>query len=48
MVYAAHWKYKEGNKKITALDDKLTWLRQLLEWQQEVRDSSEFMEKLKN
>jgi guanosine-3',5'-bis(diphosphate) 3'-pyrophosphohydrolase len=45
--YAAHWKYKEGDKRISVLDNKLAWLRQLLEWQQEVRDSSEFMENLK-
>jgi len=40
---AAHWRYKEGSKK----DEKLTWLRSLLEWQNDMRDSRTFMENLK-
>jgi GTP pyrophosphokinase len=43
---AAHWKYKEG----IASDDeevKLAWLRQTLEWQQELKDPGEFMETVK-
>ncbi len=40
---AAHWRYKEGSKK----DEKLTWLRSLLEWQNDMRDSRTFMESLK-
>ncbi len=44
---AAHWKYKEGRKVSTDLDDKLSWLRQLLEWQNETKDAREFMETLK-
>ncbi|MEA2784379.1 MAG: diphosphokinase / guanosine-3,5-bis(diphosphate) 3-diphosphatase [Candidatus Eremiobacteraeota bacterium] len=40
---AAHWRYKEGPKK----DEKLTWLRSLLEWQNDMRDSRTFMESLK-
>lgn len=44
---AAHWKYKEGNKENTDFDQKLTWLRQLLEWQKEMNDPKEFMESLK-
>lgn len=43
---AAHWKYKEG-KSADDYDNKLAWLRQLLEWQKEMRDASEFMETLK-
>ena len=43
---AAHWRYKEGGKN-GAFDDKLTWLRSLLEWQDELRDSRAFMENLK-
>ncbi|HOM02582.1 MAG TPA: bifunctional (p)ppGpp synthetase/guanosine-3',5'-bis(diphosphate) 3'-pyrophosphohydrolase [Acetivibrio sp.] len=43
---AAHWKYKEG-KAADDYDNKLAWLRQLLEWQKEMRDASEFMETLK-
>jgi len=35
---AAHWKYKEGRKGVGADDRRITWLRQLVEWQQEMRD----------
>lgn len=45
---AAHWKYKEGGKSVGKdLEKRLTWLRQILEWQTEVRDTKEFMETLK-
>lgn len=45
---AAHWRYKEGtNYKEKKFDEKLSWLRQILEWQQEVKDTSEFMESLR-
>lgn len=44
---AAHWKYKEGKVEEGKLDQKLTWLRQLLEWQRELKDPKEFMESLK-
>lgn len=45
---AAHWRYKEGNKGASKdFDEKLSWLRQLLEWQQDLRDPREFMETLK-
>ena len=43
---AAHWRYKEGGRGGEA-DRKLSWLRQLLDWQKEVKDASEFMETLK-
>jgi guanosine-3',5'-bis(diphosphate) 3'-pyrophosphohydrolase len=44
---AAHWKYKEG-KAIEEEDDKrFTWLRQLLEWQRDLKDNAEFIESLK-
>ncbi|SDK56031.1 RelA/SpoT family protein [Natronincola ferrireducens] len=46
---AAHWKYKENqitNEKIE-IDDKLAWLRQMLEWEKETKDPKEFMESLK-
>lgn len=48
---AAHWKYKEGIKGATAdsnEDAKLSWLRQILDWQQDSSDNSEFMSLLKN
>lgn len=44
---AAHWKYKEGKTGEDEFDAKLTWLRQLLEWQRELKDAKEFMETLK-
>jgi GTP pyrophosphokinase len=40
---AAHWKYKEGKKGHADDDQRIGWLRQLVEWQREVRDSTEFM-----
>ena len=43
---AAHWRYKEGGKN-DGFEHKLTWLRSLLEWQNDMRDSRAFMENLK-
>jgi GTP pyrophosphokinase len=43
---AAHWRYKEGGKQDDH-EQKLTWLRSLLEWQNDMRDSRTFMENLK-
>jgi GTP pyrophosphokinase len=43
---AAHWRYKEGGKS-DQFENKLTWLRSLLEWQNDMRDSRAFMENLK-
>ncbi len=44
---AAHWRYKEGNKKDEDFERKISWLRQLLEWQKDLNDAKEFMENLK-
>lgn len=44
---AAHWKYKEQKGSHDNFDDKLTWLRQLMEWQKELKDPKDFMESLK-
>ena len=44
---AAHWKYKEGRSGDTDFDNKLAWLRQLLEWQKDARDANEFVETVK-
>ena len=44
---AAHWKYKEGRKGVGADDQRITWLRQLVEWQREMRDPAEFISTLK-
>ena len=49
---AAHWKYKEASdgKKINtgAEEEKLSWLRQILEWQRDMSDNREFMNLLKS
>ncbi len=50
---AAHWAYKEANyfskgkKTVKVEDDKLSWLRETLEWQQEMQDPEQFLETLK-
>jgi guanosine-3',5'-bis(diphosphate) 3'-pyrophosphohydrolase len=44
---AAHWKYKEGRAGTSNDEQYFRWLRQLLEWQQEVRDPQEFIQNLK-
>lgn len=44
---AAHWKYKEGVSAEGSMDLKLTWLREILEWQKETSDAEEFMEGFK-
>ena len=48
---AAHWKYKEasdGRKVAAQEEEKLVWLRQILEWQRDMSDNREFMKLLKN
>ncbi len=48
---AAHWKYKDasdGRKVETQEEEKLVWLRQILEWQRDMSDNREFMNLLKN
>ena len=44
---AAHWKYKEGRVGAGRDEQYFLWLRQLLEWQKEVRDPQEFLQNLK-
>ena len=45
---AAHWKYKEGRRGThTDEDEAFIWLKRLVEWQQEVKDSREFLDSLK-
>jgi GTP pyrophosphokinase len=44
---AAHWKYKEGKVVEEAEDKRFTWLRQLLEWQRDLKDDREFIESVK-
>ncbi|MBW4599791.1 MAG: bifunctional (p)ppGpp synthetase/guanosine-3',5'-bis(diphosphate) 3'-pyrophosphohydrolase [Calothrix sp. FI2-JRJ7] len=49
---AAHWKYKEtGGSNFTHMstnDDKFTWLRQLIEWQNDLKDAQEYLESIKD
>ena len=44
---AAHWKYKEGKTAANADEGRFSWLRQMLEWQKELKDSNEFMSSVK-
>ncbi|MEA2537694.1 MAG: diphosphokinase / guanosine-3,5-bis(diphosphate) 3-diphosphatase [Chloroflexota bacterium] len=44
---AAHWRYKEGSRSDREYDAKLAWLRQLMDWQREVSDATEFVEGIK-
>ena len=45
---AAHWKYKAGGATVTARDEeRLNWIRQLVEWQKEMTDPNEFLSSLK-
>ncbi len=44
---AAHWRYKEGSRESTDFASLVGWLRQIMEWQQDVTDPREFMESLK-
>lgn len=43
---AAHWKYKEGIKS-HKFEQKLSWLRQLVDWQKDLKDAGEFLSNLK-
>jgi guanosine-3',5'-bis(diphosphate) 3'-pyrophosphohydrolase len=48
---AAHWKYKETGTSTNPLkpeDEKFTWLRQLLEWQSDLKDAQEYLESVKD
>jgi GTP pyrophosphokinase len=47
MGIAAHWRYKEGGKADRGYDEKLAWVRQLMDWQRDVSDATEFVEGLK-
>ncbi len=48
---AAHWKYKESGNSQTAVgedEEKFTWLRQLLDWQSDLKDAQEYLSDVKN
>lgn len=44
---AAHWRYKEGKRRDAASEFRLTWLRRLLEWREEMVDTADFVESMK-
>lgn len=45
---AAHWRYKEGSKSDVRFDEKIAWLRQILEWKDEIADSGDMLEQFRN
>jgi len=45
---AAHWRYKEGRKRDKDFEQRVAYLRQMLEWQQDVESAQEFVDGLKN
>ncbi len=44
---AAHWKYKEQTESASAFDHRLDWIREVMEWQGDLKDSTEFLQSLK-
>lgn len=44
---AAHWAYKEGKPGLSAQDEQFAWLRQLMEWQRELKDPTDFISTVK-
>ena len=44
---AAHWRYKEGRANDLKFEEKMTWMRQLLEWQREAAETEDFIESVK-
>ena len=47
---AAHWRYKEGNAsgKTSGFDEKVSWLRKILQWQDDVSESGELLDELRS
>lgn len=48
MGVASHWRYKEGRQQDEAFDQKINWLRQLLEWKDELAEASDFVDQFKS
>ncbi len=44
---AAHWRYKEGDKKDIHFEERIAWLRQLIDWHRELSGAEEFLESVK-
>jgi guanosine-3',5'-bis(diphosphate) 3'-pyrophosphohydrolase len=45
---AAHWRYKEGHRRDNAYEQKIHWLRKIMEWRQDVDNASDFMDAMKS
>jgi len=45
---AAHWRYKEGGKTDTRFDEKIAWLRQILEWKEDLAGKGDLQEQFRN
>jgi guanosine-3',5'-bis(diphosphate) 3'-pyrophosphohydrolase len=45
---AAHWRYKEGHPRDDAYEQKIHWLRKIMEWRQDVDNASDFMDAMKS
>jgi GTP pyrophosphokinase len=45
---AAHWRYKEGSRRDSAFENKVAWLRSLMDWQSDVEDAREFVDTMKS
>lgn len=45
---ASHWRYKEGRKRDRAFEQRVMWLRRLMEWRQDVDDASDFVDAMKS
>jgi len=45
---AAHWRYKEGSKTDAQFDEKIAWLRQILEWKEDLADKGDMREQFRN
>ncbi len=44
---AAHWRYKEGSKRDARYEERLAWIRQLMDWQREISQAEEWVEAIK-
>ncbi|HEX5338895.1 MAG TPA: TGS domain-containing protein, partial [Gallionella sp.] len=45
---AAHWRYKEGKQSEAGFDEKIAWLRQILEWKEDIADRADMQEQFKS
>jgi len=45
---AAHWRYKEGRRRNDAFEQRINWLRRLMEWRQDIDDATDFVDAMKS